>query len=175
MLKMFCLKLQCVGSRVNFHNFDGDLWPYDPIIWRCLLFCLYICVDLSNDDECLVFWGFTSLKLPVYFSHIAAWKQENTNLWNCRVEIGNRTLATCSTSQELNHYTTAAPHDNEGWTKNLCFFLSLSICSKKNQGVFVKHYSMPPAATKWKKLFLASRSKSRSQSHWPWCHLKGHH
>ena len=32
---------------------------------------------------------------------------------------------------------------------------------------------MPPAATKSKKLFLASRSKSRSQGHWPWCHLKG--
>ena len=35
----------------------------------------------------------------------------------------------------------------------------------KNQGVFVKHYSMSPAATKSKKLFLASRSKSRSQGH----------
>ena len=35
----------------------------------------------------------------------------------------------------------------------------------KNQGVFVKHYSMPPVATKSKKLFLASRSKSRSQGH----------
>ena len=34
---------------------------------------------------------------------------------------------------------------------------------------------MPPAATKSKKLFLASRSKSRPQGHWPWCHLKGHH
>ena len=45
----------------------------------------------------------------------------------------------------------------------------------KYQGVFEKHYSMPPAATKSKKLFLASRSKSRSQGHWPWCHLKGHH
>ena len=37
--------------------------------------------------------------------------------------------------------------------------------SPKNQGVFVKHYSMPPAATKSKKLFLASRSKSRSQDY----------
>ena len=35
----------------------------------------------------------------------------------------------------------------------------------KNQWVFVKHYSVPPAATKSKKLFLASRSKSRSQGH----------
>ena len=35
----------------------------------------------------------------------------------------------------------------------------------KNQGVFVKHYGMPPAATKSEKLFLASRSKSRSQGH----------
>ena len=35
----------------------------------------------------------------------------------------------------------------------------------KNQWVFVKHYSMPPAATKSKKLFLAARSKSRSQGH----------
>ena len=47
--------------------------------------------------------------------------------------------------------------------------------SFKYQSVFEKHYSMPPAATKSKKLFLASRSKSRSQGHWPWCHLKGHH
>ena len=31
----------------------------------------------------------------------------------------------------------------------------------KNQGVFVKHYGMPPAGTKSIKLFLASRSKSR--------------
>ena len=30
-------------------------------------------------------------------------------------------------------------------------------------------------ATKSKKLFLASRSKLSSQSHWPWCHLKGQH
>ena len=35
----------------------------------------------------------------------------------------------------------------------------------KYQGVFVKHYGMPPVATKSKKLFLASRSKSRSQGH----------
>ena len=35
--------------------------------------------------------------------------------------------------------------------------------------------TMPPAATKSKKLFLASRSKPRSQGHWPWCHLKGLH
>ena len=35
--------------------------------------------------------------------------------------------------------------------------------------------TMPPAATKSKKLFLAWRSKSRSQGHWPWCHLKGRH
>ena len=33
---------------------------------------------------------------------------------------------------------------------------------------------MVPAVTKSeKKLFLAQRS--RSQGHWPWCHLKGHH
>ena len=44
-----------------------------------------------------------------------------------------------------------------------------------NQGVIVKLYSMPPVATKSKKLFLASRSKSRSQGHWPWCHLQEHH
>ena len=41
----------------------------------------------------------------------------------------------------------------------------------KYQRLFVKHCSMPLAATKSKKLFLASRS----QGHWPWCHLKGHH
>ena len=35
--------------------------------------------------------------------------------------------------------------------------------------------TMPPAATKCKKLFLDSRSKSRSQDHWPWCYLKGRH
>ena len=35
----------------------------------------------------------------------------------------------------------------------------------KNQVVFVKDYGMPPVATKSKKLFLASRSKSRSQGH----------
>ena len=48
------------------------------------------------------------------------------------------------------------------------------ICSNDNrvkyQRVFVRH-SMPPVAKKSKKLFLASRS----QGHWPWCHLKGHH
>ena len=46
---------------------------------------------------------------------------------------------------------------------------TISKGSYENQGVFVKHYSMPPAATKpktkSKKLFLASRSKSRSQGH----------
>ena len=35
----------------------------------------------------------------------------------------------------------------------------------------MKHYAA--GATKSKKLFLASRSKSRSQGHWPRCHLKG--
>ena len=44
---------------------------------------------------------------------------------------------------------------------------------QKNQGVFGKH--LPPAATNSKNLFLASRSKSRSQGHSPWCHLKGRH
>ena len=60
-------------------------------------------------------------------------------------------------------------HITQKWNSTLIYKL------KKNQGVFVKHYSMPPAATKSKKLFLASRSKSRSQGHWPWCHLKEHH
>ena len=62
-------------------------------------------------------------------------------------------------AQELNHYTIAAPHDNEGWTNNLCFFLSLSICSKKNKGVFVKHYGMPPAATKSEKAIFNFKVK----------------
>ena len=35
--------------------------------------------------------------------------------------------------------------------------------------------TIPPAATKSKKVFFTSKSKSRSQGHWPWCHLKGHH
>ena len=35
--------------------------------------------------------------------------------------------------------------------------------------------TMPTAATKSKNLFLASRSKTRSQGHWPWCHLKARH
>ena len=33
----------------------------------------------------------------------------------------------------------------------------------------------PPRQQSRKKLFLASRSQSRWQGHWPWCHLKGHH
>ena len=43
---------------------------------------------------------------------------------------------------------------------NTAYFLhsAIDVCVKK-QGVFVKHYGMPPAATKSKKLFLASRSK----------------
>ena len=41
----------------------------------------------------------------------------------------------------------------------------------KNQGVFVKHF-IPGGNRIWN-LFLAQRSKSRSQCHWPWCHLKG--
>ena len=40
---------------------------------------------------------------------------------------------------------------------------------------FIPKNTMPPAATKSKKLFLASRSKSRSQCHSCWCHLKGRH
>ena len=35
--------------------------------------------------------------------------------------------------------------------------------------------TMPLTATKSKKLFLNSWSKSTSQDHWPWCHLKGCH
>ena len=42
----------------------------------------------------------------------------------------------------------------------------------KNQGVLVKHYA--PCGNSLKRLFLARRSKSRSQGHWP-CHLNGHH
>ena len=67
------------------------------------------------------------------------------------------------------------------WTQNLEQYpLQMQNCKslrsfKEKSRVFVKHYSMPPAATKSKKLFLAARSKSRSQGHWPWCHLKGHH
>ena len=36
-----------------------------------------------------LYWGFTSLKR--YFSHIATWKQEITNLWNSSGEAENRT------------------------------------------------------------------------------------
>ena len=55
---------------------------------------------------------------------------------------------------------------------HMCFKFYLTSClsvivviikKEKNQCVFVKHY--PPAATKSKKLFLASRSKSGSQGH----------
>ena len=50
---------------------------------------------------------------------------------------------------------------------------SMSLKRNQNHGVFVKHYA--PAATKSKKLFLASRSQSSPQGHWPWCHFKGRH
>ena len=43
---------------------------------------------------------------------------------------------------------------------------------KKSRGV-CETLQYAPAATKLKKLFLASRS--RSQGHLPWCRLKGHH
>ena len=36
-----------------------------------------------------LYWGFTSLQW--YFSHIATWKQEITNLWKFKCEAGNRT------------------------------------------------------------------------------------
>ena len=32
-----------------------------------------------------------------------------------------------------------------------------------------------PGGNKVQKAILASRSKSRSHSHWPWCHIKGRH
>ena len=45
--------------------------------------------------------------------------------------------------------------------------------SVNNQGVFVKHYA--PVGNKVQKAILISRTKSRSQGHLPWCHLKGLH
>ena len=51
--------------------------------------------------------------------------------------------------------------------------LSLRLRCTKNQGVFIKHYA--PVGNKVQKAILTSRSKSRSQGHWPWCHLKGLH
>ena len=51
--------------------------------------------------------------------------------------------------------------------------LSLRLRCTKNQGAFVKHYA--PGGNRVQKLFFASRSKSRSQGHWPWCYLKECH
>ena len=47
--------------------------------------------------------------------------------------------------------------------------------NKMKSRCFCETLTMPPVATKSKQLFLDQRSKSRSQGHWPWCHLKGHH
>ena len=46
-------------------------------------------------------------------------------------------------------------------TRHFCTLIcrNLNMFIKKYQGVFVKHYGMPPAATKSKKLFLASKVK----------------
>ena len=58
----------------------------------------------------------------------------------------------------------------------VCFFSACEgnfMC--KNQGVFVKHWQCPRRQQSPKKLFLEQMSKSRSQGHWPWSHLKGHH
>ena len=56
----------------------------------------------------ILFWGF--MLLQHYFSHIATWKQEIPNLWNCNWEIQAPTRTPCPLSQELNHYTTAGPY-----------------------------------------------------------------
>ena len=48
-----------------------------------------------------------------------------------------------------------------GMFQNINFpYVVFLLYTTKNQGVFVKHYGMPPPPP-----FLASRSKSRSQSH----------
>ena len=50
---------------------------------------------------------------------------------------------------------------------------AVDVISKIKIHVYVKHYA--PAVIKSKTLFLAQTSKSRSQGHWLWFHLKGHH
>ena len=59
-------------------------------------------------NEWLVGWLFLRIYVALaIFQPYRDWKQEITNLWNRSGEAGNRTLAACSTSQELNHYATA--------------------------------------------------------------------
>ena len=47
----------------------------------------------------------------------------------------------------------------------ICRLKLFNIFKLKNQSGSLKHYSMPPVVTQSKKLFLVSRSKSRSQGH----------
>ena len=57
-------------------------------------------------------------------------------------------------------------------SKSILCAINLFITKQYLQNM--KHYA-PRRQESLEKLFKAQMSKSRSQGHWPWCHLKGHH
>ena len=60
----------------NFYYFSPEIANFGPN-------------QLGITDNGWLFWGFTSLQQ--FFSHIATWNQEITNLWNRSGETGNQT------------------------------------------------------------------------------------
>ena len=71
-----------------------------------------------------------------------------------------------------NFYVSSKDKISLKFCESFRFFLAVFMEKIKISRCVCETLTMPPAATKSKKLFLASRSKSRSQGHWPWCHLE---
>ena len=93
------------------------------------------------------------------------WSQQHYNI--------NRSLQYLVTEEIEEQHIVYGQTDSRTTDERVSHKLNWSLTSRaKNQGVFVKHYA--PGGNSLKKLFLAWRSKSRSQGHWPWCHLKGY-
>ena len=97
---------------------------------------LYVQLCNINGKEmnclCTTLWlGYFEDLRPFYryFSHIATWKQEITNMWNRSGETGSRTRTSCSAIQELSHYTTAAPMTHRLFWRFTSFF-NISVISR---------------------------------------------
>ena len=143
MLKMFCLKLQCVGSVQNNTDVQTKLLSRTSVLTYHMTMNVWCFEDLRH----FRFWYISAIL------RLGSRRKPISEIIGSRSGIEPWPLAPQAKSLTNNHYTTAAPDDNEGWTKNICFFLSLSICLKKLSIRMKFFYTVIIAYSDWEEIF----------------------
>ena len=171
-------------------------WPFDPKVYRCLTFFVLrlcknyvdtrlktVCViatQLSVQNTCtgyvtLTFWPSKKQGVFLSSSFICVWSLQLETFWFITLQLSIERICNFDLEFLIQNVWMSSFLCHPCLYEYLGWKLFKSHCNKKiwkdrqkNACVWEK---LAPGSNKVQK----SWSNSSSQSHWSWCHLKGHH